>query len=83
MKFLSIVCTSVVVLTAFTLTAHDAVAQQPRVTPGVQVVKPNDSTLSERVNALQAQVNQLVVEVKSLNSQIAQIKASTDKDFFR
>jgi peptidoglycan hydrolase CwlO-like protein len=70
MKLSSIICASIVALSAFTLTAVGQVRQQFNVPPGVQAVKPNDTTLPERVNALQTQVNQLVAEVKSLQSQL-------------
>jgi hypothetical protein len=80
MKFSAIKCASIVALTVFALTAHDAVAQQPRLAPGVQAVKPNDTTLPERVNALQAEVNLLSAEVKSLQKQLATFATSHSLD---
>jgi len=77
MKLSSIICASIVALSVFTLTAVGQVRQQFNVPPGVQAVKPNDTTLPERVNALQAEVNQLVAEINSLKNQLASVQKDT------
>ncbi len=76
MKFSARNYASIVALTIFALTTHDAVAQQPKLVPGAQAVKPNDTTLPEHVNALQAEVKLLSAEVKSLQKQLATFATS-------
>jgi hypothetical protein len=82
MKISTIVLGVAMAVAAFTLAGHEGFAQQVHTGPGVHAVQQSDTTLSDRVAALEAQVKQLTAQVQALTKALAQTtKTANDANF--